>query len=257
MLQEKPKLHKTYSKGAYNKYNDSEQWIRISEGCPNKCAYCRESLENGTKPIYHNIPEIIRNKVKILDMNLLYKPKALEIIKELGSKKVNNKIVYYELTCGIDYRYLTKKLAQALKENHFINIRLAWDYGFVKQREIKEVIQLLIKTGYKANNIMIFILCNYKIPYSDNLLKLDLCKIWGCQVHDAYSDNQLPPNIKPIHWTIEQIKDFRHRSRKHNQMVNYLIDPEFKSLEYVTSNNQQKLNFETLPKTNNEKDVMK
>ena len=89
-----PNLSKPYSKGSWNKYDDKEQWIRISEGCPNKCPYCRESFENGTKPIYLPIPEIIRNKVKIMDMNLLYKSKALKIINELGSKRVNGKVVY-------------------------------------------------------------------------------------------------------------------------------------------------------------------
>lgn len=34
-LRTKPKLSKPYSKGAYNKYDDEVQYIRISEGCPN------------------------------------------------------------------------------------------------------------------------------------------------------------------------------------------------------------------------------
>ena len=73
---------------------------------------------------------------------------------------------------------------------------------------------------------MIFVLCNWKIPYKVNLIKMDLCKIWNVKIHDAYFDNQLPPKIKPIHWTIEQIRDFRHKVRKHNQMVNFKIDPD-------------------------------
>lgn len=225
-LQEKPKLTKAYSKGFYNKFNNDEQWIRISEGCPNKCEYCRESFENGTKPIYYEIPEIVCNQVKLLDMNLIYKPKALDIIKELGLKKVNNKVVYYELICGIDYRYMTQELATALKENRFINIRLAWDHSIHNQKKIKACIDMLLKAGYNSKELMVFMVCNWKIPYIHNMFKLDLCKIWRVKVHDAYFDNQLPPKVKPIHWDAEQIKKFRRKVRTHNQMVNFGIDPE-------------------------------
>jgi hypothetical protein len=225
-LQVKPKLHKEYSKGSYNKIGDEEQWIRISEGCPNDCEFCRETFENGVKPIYYNIPNIERNSVKIMDMNLLYKPKCIEILNELGNKKVSNRVVYYELICGIDYRFMTQEKANALKNNRFKNIRLAWDHQITEQKKIKQCINYLLKAGYKSKEIMIFMVCNWKISYDDNLFKLDLCKIWNVKVADCYFDNQLSPNIKPIHWSIENIKNFRKKCRTHNQMVLFGIDPE-------------------------------
>jgi len=221
-------LNKPYSKGLYNKFDDNEQWIRITEGCPNKCSFCNESIENGVLPVYYQIPNIVRNKVKIMDMNLLYKPKCVEIIKELGNKRINNKVVYYELICGIDYRFMTKDKAQLLKDNRFINIRLAWDHSFSEQKRIKKCIDDLISVGYNPKDIMVFMICNYSITYENNLRKLDLCKIWNVQVADCWFDNQTMPNVKPIYWSIEQIKDFRKKTRKHNQMINFRIDPEFK-----------------------------
>lgn len=218
----------SYARGEYNKFDETEQWIRISEGCPNRCEFCRESEECGVEPIYLPIPETVRNKVKIMDMNLIYKPKALEIIKDLGSKKVGGKVVYYELICGIDYRYLTQEIANALKENRFKNIRIAWDHQFVLQKLIKKSIELLLKAGYRPNDITVFMICNWKIPYEQNLMKMDLCKVWNVKIADCWFDNQLSPNIKPIHWTAQQIKDFRHKVRRHNQMVNFKIDPEYK-----------------------------
>ena len=238
-LQINPLIRK-FSKGPYNKFNDQEQWIRISEGCPNNCPYCAETKENGKIPIYYPIPKIIRNQVKLLDSNLLYKPKALEIIKELGSKRVNKKVVYYELTCGIDYRYLTQELANELHKNRFKNIRLAWDWEFSRQREIKKTIEMLKKAGYTKKSLMVFILCNWCISYETNLKKLDLLKIWNVKVSDCYFDNQLSPNIKPIHWTIKQIKDFRKKCRNHNQMITFGIDPEVK---VFIKKNQTQLNY--------------
>ena len=217
-----------YSRGSYNKVNEKEQWIRISEGCPNNCLYCRETKECGSNPIYFKIPEIVRNKVKIMDMNLIYKPKAIEILNTLGKKRVNNKVVYYELICGIDYRYMNLEKAISLKLNRFKNIRFAWDYGLDHQMKIKDCVNLLIKAGFKAKELSCFILCNWKISYKDCLKKLDLLKIWNVKVNDCWFDNQLSPNIKPIWWDIEEIKDFRRKCRKHNQMVLFGIDPELK-----------------------------
>ena len=218
---------KPYSKGEYNKSDENEQWIRLSEGCPNGCPFCREGIENPELKIFE-IPELVRNEVKILDMNLLCHKESLRIIRELARRKVNGKVVYYELLCGIDYRFLTQEIAISLRQSRFQHIRIAWDFSFSLQKEIKKSIQLLLNAGYSPKDIMVFMICNWKTTYEENLRKMDLCKIWNVQIADCYFDNQLSPNIKPIHWTEEQIKDFRHRVRKHNQMINFRIDPELK-----------------------------
>ena len=105
------KLTKPYSKGFYNRSSDGIQWLRLSEGCPNQCLYCAETFENGKEPIYYEIPETTENRVNILDMNLIYKPKALEIIKELGRRRYNKKDIKYSLQCGIDWRFLNQEIA--------------------------------------------------------------------------------------------------------------------------------------------------
>lgn len=217
-------LTKPYSYGAYNVVKGDEQWIRLTEGCPNQCPFCAEPLEQKV----FDIPEIVRNSVKILDMNLIAKEEGRWMIFKLGQKKVDNKVVYYELTCGIDYRFLNDNIAQNLKDAHFINPRIAWDWGLDQQYKIKDAIDMLVEAGYRRKDIMVFMICNWRIPYEENLRKLDLLKVWNVKVGDCWFDNQLSPNIKPIHWTEEQIKDFRRRCRKHNQLVLFGIDPELK-----------------------------
>ena len=159
-------------------------------------------------------------------MNILCKPESLDIIKKLGNIKVNNKVVYYELICGIDYRFLTLDIAIALKQSRFRKLRLAWDWFYKDQVKIKDSLCLLFKAGYSPKDIMIFMICNWKIPYDECCKKLDLCKIWNVQVADCYFDNQLAPNIIPEFWTAIEIKKFRSKCRKHNQLVNFGIDPE-------------------------------
>ena len=214
------KLAKPYSTGPYNKYNVKEQWVRLSEGCPNNCPYCNEPQNY----IIYPFPEIVCRKVKIIDMNLLCKPEAKVIIKKLADISGTT----YELVCGIDYRFMDQETANLLKASRFKNIRLAWDWQFTKQKQIKNTINMLLKAGYTSKSITIFIICNWKIPYLECLQKLDLCKVWNVKVADCWFDNQLSPNIKPIHWDIDQIKSFRRKCRKHNQLVNFGIDPEVK-----------------------------
>jgi len=213
-----------YSYGSYNKYDYKEQWIRITEGCPHNCPYCYEPQEFNI----FDIPEIIRNDVKIMDMNLLCKKNALKIILDLGNMKVNKKVVYYELVCGIDFRFLTQDIANALKKSRFTKIRMAWDWFMKDQYKIKDAIQMLLKAGYNSKKIMIFMICNWKVPYNECCKKLDLCKVWNVQVADCYFDNQTSPNIIPLFWTDEQNKSFRKKCRTHNQLINFGIDPDIK-----------------------------
>ena len=73
--------------------------------------------------------------------------------------------------------------------------------------------------------------CNWKIPFESNMRKLELMKVWGVQAADCWFDNQLSPNIMPKFWIKTEIKEFRKRYRKHNQLIAFGIDPEYKSDE--------------------------
>jgi len=217
-----------YSYGAYDKSNHEEQWIRITEGCPHNCPWCYEPQEFKI----FGIPKIIRNNVKVIDMNLLAKKEAIGIIEELGTKKVNNKVVHYSLNAGIDYRFLTLEIAYALKKSRFVDCRLAWDWKMDQQYKLKDAVDNLLKAGYKPNDITIYMVCNYKIcDYEEQCRKLDLCKVWGVKVVDCWYDNQTSPNIIPLHWNDKQIKSFRKKCRKHNHLVNFGIDPEIPSVK--------------------------
>jgi len=219
-----------YARGSYNKFNEKEQWIRLTEGCPNNCEFCRETKECGFDPIYLSpFPEIVKNKVKIMDMNLMYKPDCIIILNTLGMERVNNKVVYYELICGIDWRYMTQDKANALKRNRFINIRFAWDHTLKHQMKIKDCIKMLLKAGYKPKNLSCFIISDWKISYLDCMKKLDLLKIWNVKVNDCWFNNTTSPNFQCNYWDLIQCKDFRAKCRKHNQMILFGIDPELKT----------------------------
>ena len=218
---------KEYSRGEQNIITDKYQAIRLSEGCPHKCPWCREWKEIGDDWVVFELPEIVQRDVRITDMNLLAKPEALEIINQFRDIRVDGKVVYPWLVCGIDYRFLTIELAQALKDNRFKKIHIAWDWRYTDQKKIKDAVNCLKKVGYR--DISIFMVCNHEaVSYAEQLKKLNLCKYWGVKVNDCWFDNQTSPSINPIGWTLEQIKSFRKQVRKHNQIVNFGIDPELK-----------------------------
>ena len=222
-----------YESGPYDELKDGIQYIRIGDGCHNQCEFCYAPKEYK----YHGIPEIRAKYVKILDMNLLSYPNAIDIMIELP-KKFNGQKVHYELVCGIDYRFFFNLDPIIMKRNGFIKPRFAWDGGIQLQYKMKDCWKKLLKVGY--DNISCFVIANWKVPYEDCLFKLDLLKIWNVKVCDTYYDGQVSPHVKPIYWTEKQIKDFRARCRKHNQMVLFKIDPEMNRKTKLTDHRMQK-----------------
>lgn len=211
-----------YSYGSYNCIKGNKQWIRITEGCIWNCPWCYEPKEMKV----FEIPKIECNDVGIIDMNLLCKPDALKILKSLPIS--NGKKIEYEFVCGIDYRFLTKEIADEMRKHHFKRLRIAWDWFYKDQLKVKDALKILYDVGYKPIEIMIFMICNHKsISYEENCKKLDLCKIWNVKVADCYYDNQTKIHRKfvPIGWNTKEAYDFRDKVRRHNRMVLFGFDP--------------------------------
>jgi hypothetical protein len=157
-------------------------------------------------------------------MNLTAHPDCLEILSSLPERYQCYNIGY-ELVCGVDWRYINDDILFLMKKKRFSFIRWAWDGPFSLQYEMHSTFRLISK--YFKRNLSCFILCNHEISYDECLAKLDLLKIWNVKVCDCYYDGQTSPNFKEIYWTINEMKNFRKKCRKHNQMVLFGIDPEY------------------------------
>jgi len=219
----KPIARTTYGGPQYVAIKGNNQRIELHRGCPmaNVHDYCYEPFEHEDFPI----PELTKNQVEILDMNFLARKDALDIIKELGSKRVNGKVIKYELICGIHFKLLTQEIADALKKSRFVRPRIAWDGPLEDQMKIKDTILILTKAGYKRNEIMLFMIVNWRIPYTECLRKLDLMKVWNVKVCDCCYDGGYKYAV-PEYWTQKEMNDMRLKSRKHNQLVIFAIDPQ-------------------------------
>ena len=203
--------------------------MKFTDGCPNQCKYCYEPKE-----MKYYDPEIPMDQpFQILDMNLLANPNASNIIAQCGLNKHPK-----ELICGVDYRLLTQDKCNWLKRNKFIKMRWAWDYSFSSQKTHSKVWKMFKKAGYRSEELSVFVLVNWKIPFKECVNKLDLLKVWNVKVNDCCFDGGYPKseidfNNNPRFnnkrfWKYPEIKEFRRKSRKHNQMVRFKIDPETK-----------------------------
>jgi len=193
--------------------------IQFTKGCPNGCSYCYEPKE--VVDLNFRISNFKKSDYyQILDMNFLSNPNALEILKALPKGK-------YEFVCGVDYRILTQEHADLMKAKGFKKVRWAWDYGLSLQYKHKDTYNKFLKAGYKPKDLSVFILVNWKIPFMECFLKMELLKIWGVKIDDCCFNGGYKL-AKPKDWGIDEIRFFKLLSSLHNQATNFKIYPDLK-----------------------------
>ena len=203
----------------------NKQIIKLSKGCPYSCPFCFNG-KNDFEEL--PMPEIKNNYVILHDDAFLSKHNVIDVINQLGSMKINNKLIYYELTQGINLKDLNQDIANALKLNRFINMRFTWDGSYTKKSmfRVYDGIKMLEKAGYKRKTMQCFVLSNYYVSYYECMKKLRMLLKWGIQVSNCiYKKNYLDPKIYPEHWTMKEIRQFfTFDCREHSQIVRHEID---------------------------------
>jgi len=229
-----------YSEDQINYLNKEFHVFETHRGCPHGCPFCFEPQISVRFPI----PEIKSNKIKIIDMNFLSQPNLIKRIRELGSKTYDDKLVYYDLVCGIDFRKINQDIADELMKNRFglfdknsnwkKGLRFAWDWTLKDQYKVKDCVNFLLKAGYKKQYLEVFILSNWMINKAECELKLDVLKVWGLKACNCVWLKDLRNSkIIPEHWTEKEIFDFRAKCTLHNTLVNFKLYPDLKKAERI------------------------
>lgn len=229
----------------------------MMRGCIRTCKFCgvwrlepKSKRSNKTKDeIITELKAIGKNRVIFYDNNILANPHIKEILRSFSELKINGKPVWFESQSGFDGRLLEKdpELAELIKKAGFHNVRIAWDNSVEDKDSIKKQINFLVKAGYPAKDISVFMIYNFDTSFEDMLKKLDYCNKWGVQITDcryrpidwdhdnykSYMRNGQPEGSFYIHkkagWTDEKIRAFRKEVRKHNIEIRYA---RYKGLKY-------------------------
>lgn len=226
--------HAENCKPAYDLVDVDYQIVHTTRGCIRRCKFCGTWKIEPKFTYKKSIKdEICSNRIIFYDNNLLANPHIEDILEELSKANHNEKAVYSESQCGIDGRLLTPKLASLLKKAKFINPRIAWDHEFEKHETIKNQLDILVNAGYIMNDIYVFMVYNWDIPFREMEKKRLRCVEWGVQIADCRFRplNQTYDNYNAkkeqtgqdyyIHskWTDKEIKQFRRNVRRHNICV--------------------------------------
>lgn len=224
---------------AYDLVGSNFQIVHASRGCPRQCSFCAAWRIEPQFTYKRSISqEIHKNRVLFYDNNLLANPFIKDILRELGTLKINGRKVVCETQCGIDGRMLTDETALLLRKAHFSYPRIAWDHGYGEDREILDQIDILRRVGYGTRDIYVFMLYNHALEYEELERKRLKCREWGVQIADCRFRplDQTFDNYDPhawrkgqtgedyyIHpnWTDVQIRAFRKSVREQNIVVRH------------------------------------
>ena len=220
-------------------------------GCIRRCSFCG-TWRIEPRIIYKTAREIIKelmavkkNQIIFYDNNFLANPNKKDILKALAGLKINNNLVLYESQSGFDGRILEKdpELAILIKNAAFRNVRIAWDNSIKDKKSIKKQIDFLVKAGYSAKELSVFMIYNFDIPLEEMIMKQKYCLKFGVQITDCRNrpldidfDNYKPHAWRHgqtskdyyIHeskgWTDRKIRLFRSLIRTHNITIRYARD---------------------------------
>jgi hypothetical protein len=225
----------------HNPHPVDYQIIHSSRGCPRKCNFCGTwKIEPRFKSKRSIKKEIKKKNLVFYDNNLLKNPHIENILKELIELKKSRKISWCESQSGFDGRILMEKpqLGLLLKQAGFRYPRIAWDWSFKDSNKIKEQLDILTNGGFKRQEIFVFVLYNWDIPFGEMEEKRIKCWEWKAQISDCryrpldqtfdYYNPRKHQTSQDyfIHeyWTDSMVKQFRKNVRRQNICVRQEVD---------------------------------
>jgi len=225
------------------------QIIHTSRGCTRNCEFCgtwKIEPDFITKKTIRN--EIQKKNLVFYDNNLLKNPNIESILGELIEMKKSRTISWCESQSGFDGRILAEKpiLAKLLKQAGFRYPRIAWDWGFSQYQNIKKQLDILVKGGYRYDDIFVFMIYNWDISFEEMEEKRIKCLEWNTQIadcryrpldqtYDNYNFRKSQTSMDYyIHdnWADSTVKQFRINVRRQNICIRQEIKFYSKTFEY-------------------------
>ncbi|MCK4446975.1 MAG: radical SAM protein [Candidatus Marinimicrobia bacterium] len=155
----------------YSLYNLNYSLGFTTRGCNRNCKFCVVRQKEGYIKEHAEVEEFMNPKSNIiilLDNNFLALPshiKKLQLFIDSGWVMDFNQ--------GLDIRLINEENAKLLRNiKHLKQIRFSWDL-MNYEKEVKEGLKILFKTGVKPYRIMVYTLCNFNTSFEEDMYRFE------------------------------------------------------------------------------------
>lgn len=167
----------------------------LTRGCCNQCSFCIVSPKEGTcSRKVADLAEWWRGQkyIKLLDANILACRNRIELLKQLRDSKAT-----VDFTQGLDARFITKEIAELLREIKKSDVHFAFDF----MKNEKAIIKGL-RTYAEVNNVnlasghnSVYILTNYDTTIDQDLYRINAVKELGYAPYVMVYRKKVAPRI--------------------------------------------------------------
>lgn len=171
----------------------------LTRGCCNQCSFCIVSPKEGT--CSRKVADLTewwsgQKYIKLLDANILACRDRIELLEQLRDSKA---IVYF--TQGLDARFITKEIAELLRQIKKSDVHFAFDFMKNEKAIIKglrayaEVNNVNLTNGHNS----VYILTNYDTTIEQDIYRINAVKELGYVPYVMiYRKNTAPKVLKDL-----------------------------------------------------------
>lgn len=149
----------------------------LTRGCCNNCDFCIVSKKEGmcSKKVA-DLSEFWRGQknIDLLDANLLACKDRMELLKQLSDS--NAKV---DFTQGLDARFITEEVAQALIKIKIKMIHFAFDFMKNEKQIVRGLKIFKEVSGMSDNKLVVYILTNFNTTIEQDLYRVNLVRDLG------------------------------------------------------------------------------
>lgn len=143
----------------------------LTRGCCNNCGFCIVSQKEGLcSQKVADLSEFWRGQknIDLLDANLLACKDRMELLQQLADSKAR-----VDFTQGLDARFMTEAVAQALMKIKIKMIHFAFDF-MKNEKQIVKGLRIFKKvSGMSDNKLVVYILTNFDTTIEEDLYRVD------------------------------------------------------------------------------------
>ena len=160
----------------YPQYTKDTAYGFLSRGCCNGCGFCIVCKKEGCP---HKVADLSewwngQKNIVLLDPNILACKERLDLLKQLEESKAR-----VDFTQGLDARFITEEIAEAILKVKHKEIHFAFD--FMKNEEkIVSGLKTFMRVKNDSYRPIVYMLTNYDTTHEEDIRRIKLIRECGC-----------------------------------------------------------------------------